>query len=416
MIWNYFIIFSCITHSTSGSGPSSLDFASSALSPGVYQDLPSPCARELGGGNGRYPRAIAREFPHDVVRNSGLKQNLFCTCDEIYDESMECRIRVRAGSFEERHVRQRLSMQNEDVAAARMRPFYIALILTANNGGRPMRVILYEHPDCEVPRVVAQISVVYIQNHPLMRSASSPEALHYPVLPILLSVCTDGSEDSVCPIMHTDFKDRDIIYVLKSDLAKVQKGIHAPCFSGEGLRKLAASSPRSDRRFVDPLKRRGEDLLSITNDFQAMVISDDSKENSPAVPKTARNQNEAANVPLLSSPLELHPLVASLPSYASTPSDSGSSHSESTSTSSSEAQTPRLPNLDGTLQFFGVRPPQQPDSDDDDEFRVVEVSTSTSATHQHIFILLSFIFTFIFARHFFLSNTSKDLYVQFEDI
>jgi len=116
-----------------------------------------------------------------------------------------------------------------------------------------------------------------LQLPPDQRPKEAPVKYHYPQKFIPMSLCTDGCSDAECPITRMPFRANQIVYILKSDEEKVVSKMPLACISAEGLLVLQ-KSPRTKEAggFKDPLKRTGERLLSLKDDYVAYIVHDDS--------------------------------------------------------------------------------------------------------------------------------------------
>lgn len=98
-----------------------------------------------------------------------------------------------------------------------------------------------------------------------------------------IGLCRDSEGRGMCPIMHTDFKVHDVVYILKRDMGKVTANESVVCISLEGLMRLSRT-PASQRNlgFTDPLRRTGERVLSVQVDFVAYVLISHEEDESSA--------------------------------------------------------------------------------------------------------------------------------------
>jgi len=176
-------------------------------------------------------------------------------------------------SINERLVKFRLDRRNP----TRLRPFVLMQF-----PGRIYPPIVYTHPGCTT-QIHAEIIMISEGpseplTPPLSRSDSGPSAFHYPNRYIPLSTCDGGSPESVCPIQLTPFSPGDPVYVLKSQEEIMKKGQHVPCISAGGLRKWASTdNAKRENGFKDPLKREGDRILTIKNDYVVYVVYNDSE-------------------------------------------------------------------------------------------------------------------------------------------
>jgi len=110
----------------------------------------------------------------------------------------------------------------------------------------------------------------------IRRSNSAPARVSQAFHPenfMPIHLCQDAEGKATCPIMLTDFTPHDVVYILKTDVDKVWQGKSVVCISSEGLMKLSRT-PESirDYGFVDPLKRTGEQFLTVEHDFVAYIL------------------------------------------------------------------------------------------------------------------------------------------------
>jgi len=276
----------------------------------------TPCERELRIG--RYPIAIAAEFPPlaDGIRSvisSMPNRNMFCICSS--PTRMVCSI-ICTSQEMQRIVRARLS---PDLSPEQLHPF-TQPISRGDVGGTPE----YVHPDADPPVTAALIIFhdvpisgfetsggfqnpqfnaspldtlpqlssslprwdrpfpIQSQSEPssrpeeatqrrVRRSDSSPSAFHFPIDYMPLSICTDGEKGLSCPITHNEFEAGQIVYILKRERAKALEGNSVGCISAEGMRRLK----EMNESFRDPLRRTGDELLSISQDYDAFILSAD---------------------------------------------------------------------------------------------------------------------------------------------
>merc|ERR1740129_390881 len=106
-------------------------------------------------------------------------------------------------------------------------------------------------------------------------SYSAPGRVHYTEQKISLRICTGGAKGVACPITHIEFERGQIVYILKIEKEKALEGNTVGCISAEGMNKLKQMCG-PDEQFRDPLRRTGDCLLTLSNDFEAFVIRDDS--------------------------------------------------------------------------------------------------------------------------------------------
>jgi len=272
---------------------------------GAISYAPPPltqCEIELDGGYGRYPREIAAAFPPGVViyDPKAPGANLFCNCDESAHGRMVCQLNVRRGSIEETLVQKRLmggvfsnmALEDPELFSFRLHPFFIRYINHPDRGVF-IPVILYSHPEC-TPSLLAEIQVTRSASQMLSRAQSAPGRLNYAWRSMPISQCQEQQgDDTTCPIMLTSFFPGQVVYILQSDVAKADVGNYVQCISAEGLRKLSASNPI--RKFRDPLRREGDRMLTIKDDYEAYVLRDDSGQD------CERSSSETTNEPSSSS-------------------------------------------------------------------------------------------------------------------
>jgi len=220
----------------------------------------TPCTQALRQGN--YPPLISAEFPPGVVVFNSKAQNLFCYCPPLLPNRMICVIRVRPNTPESRAVARRLDTEDVENLHARLSPFFLTFL-----DRDWIRPILFFGTDCN-PRVLAQIIVRQDPTQRITRSQSAPSILHAEIKRMPLRLCKD-----VCPIMMTSFYHFQTVYVLKSDIEDVESRKEVQCISAEGLRKYSKS--RDNSQFQDPLRRTGEKMLSIADDYHPYILYDD---------------------------------------------------------------------------------------------------------------------------------------------
>lgn len=231
----------------------------------------SPCALVLGRDeNGRYPKEIAREFLEDTVRPAEPGRNMFCRC--LDNETMECRIIVPDNSLEQQVVNRRLDSSDPEA----LRPFWVAV-------QRADRPFMY-HDHTSVPPIYC-IIIVEVEQMParFSRSQSDPYLYRYPSRTIPVTQCTENNPGAVCPITQQPFTHNQIVYVLKSERSKVKQGLPVSCISAEGLRKY---SRMKEGQFKDPLKREGDKMLNIKDNYHAYTITT----------QTTRNRNTQTDI------------------------------------------------------------------------------------------------------------------------
>jgi len=273
---------------------------------GAISYAPPPltqCEIELDGGYGRYPREIAAAFPPGVViyDPKAPGANLFCNCDESAHGRMVCHIFIRPGSYQARIILTKLELfptdSSDDALGVhyRIAPFFV-MYTSLNDFYAPdilWPVILYSHPEC-TPSLLAEIQVTRSASQMLSRAQSAPGRLNYAWRSMPISQCQEQQgDDTTCPIMLTSFFPGQVVYILQSDVAKADVGNYVQCISAEGLRKLSASNPI--RKFRDPLRREGDRMLTIKDDYEAYVLRDDSGQD------CERSSSETTNEPSSSS-------------------------------------------------------------------------------------------------------------------
>jgi len=96
-----------------------------------------------------------------------------------------------------------------------------------------------------------------------------------------ISKCDTCSDPDVaeCPILLTGFKANEIVWVLRNSLHGLLLGTSekVPCISSAAMKRLSSSQEaRASGGFRDPLKRSGDSLLTLNQDYQAFVLIDDS--------------------------------------------------------------------------------------------------------------------------------------------
>jgi len=269
----------------------------------------TPCDREMELHPGRYDSSIAAEFPplrggRPSVVSETLMRNIFCEC--VGPDRMTCSI-VCTSQEMLNIVNMRLNPR-----APWFRPFFVNSMISTN--GRR----LYRHPNA-VPGVIAMILVYPPDNPPaligfieplanlgrrpirsssparprsqsfpiysrstgvnlLYRSGTPPVRYHYPTKTIPMKLCTDSSKDISCPITHNDFAPGQVVYVLKSEVPRLEKEQAVCCISAEGLVGLNKRAQKENQEgFRDPLRRTGDDLLTL-KDYEPFFISNDEEQ------------------------------------------------------------------------------------------------------------------------------------------
>lgn len=96
-----------------------------------------------------------------------------------------------------------------------------------------------------------------------------------------ISKCDTCSDPDVaeCPILLTGFNANEIVWVLRNSLHGLLMGTSekVPCISSAGMKRLSSSQEaRASGGFRDPLKRSGDSLLTLNQDYQAFILIDDS--------------------------------------------------------------------------------------------------------------------------------------------
>jgi len=230
----------------------------------------------LGSGDrkGLYPRLISEQFPPDTIIYHGKDQNMHCHC--ATDTLMVCRIFVRPGSQEAKYVDKRLEfMTNPELTLEKQRPFF-TYYRSYRRRDWMVRPILFEStPELSppMPKVTAEIVITYDEYSSFKRSLSFPARYHRIDLKhIPIRQCTDDDAGVVCPILQTQFEPDMVVYILKTDVPKIEAGEYAPCISALGLRRV--STRRDDRKFRDPWKRV-ERLLTIKDDYEPYILDAD---------------------------------------------------------------------------------------------------------------------------------------------
>lgn len=273
---------------------------------GIPQAQNQDCLQELGpdDGSGRYPRLISQAFLEDMVVPTGPKRNLWCSCDRD-DYNMDCVIIVQPGSLQETVVRSRFQ-----VAPESLRPFLMFNVIFTEEG-TTIPEFMFENSICTPPvyafmhitsdlileikppmqrrnsapaRLNQQLNA---PNVPLRRTQSSPSLIHHPIKTIPLALC--GEDSAVCPITQNDFKRNDMVYVLKTEIPKLESGKAVCCVSAEGLRALSRMNEGS---FIDPLKRAQEAMLTMANYESRTVVAPETGEAGPSCSNKPRPKRQ----------------------------------------------------------------------------------------------------------------------------
>jgi len=303
----------------------------------------TPCQLELRSG--RYQSGIAAQFPPlsngrpSVIGDIREEEtNLFCICATA--TRMLCSISCRSAEIQ-RIVNRRLDAFQP---ADQLHPFFFARF-SSNSG------LFYHHPETRIRTVMAEIIVYpYLDQesqivplsprsyHPMpmsgpitiswpiqrshsspgllprtpganrappspqrKRSRSSPPTVNTPDKEIDLFVCTGGTLGVACPITLNEFEIGQTVYILKRDAEKVAEGKSVGCISSEGLRKTRDTIANlAQGGFEDPLRRTGNDILTIRHDFDVYIIKTDkygSEVPSPLTPSQgeASSSNQAGS-------------------------------------------------------------------------------------------------------------------------
>jgi len=291
----------------------------------------TPCEQVLYNGDererlehfGRYPREIAEQFPGDTVKHRNPNRNLHCHCSSL--QYMVCRIVVHPGSVEERIVKKRLDVkQDMQSYHGSLRPFFTETRVH-DSIHYVFKPIYYENTDCS-PKVVAEVLVKSsFEDGKVPRSRSSPANLNYVVRTIPRHFCKGGS----CPILMAKFVHHDIVYVLQEDFDKLEEEEQVYCISAAGLNRIAAG--RRDKKFMDPLRRTGNRLVTIEDDFAAFIIT---REDKPECnDSTSHSESSEADpskaVPSEAGPSGTQPMSEPGPSGTQTISEPGPSRTQS---------------------------------------------------------------------------------------
>jgi len=330
----------------------------------------TPCTQALREGN--YPPLISAEFPPGVVVFNSKAQNLFCYCPPLLPNRMICVIRVRPNTPESRAVARRLNTEDVENLHARLSPFFLTFL-----DRDWIRPILFFGTDCN-PRVLAQIIVRQDPTQRITRSQSAPSILHAKIKTMPLRLCKD-----VCPIMMTSFYHFQTVYVLNSDVEDVESGKEVQCISAEGLRKYSRS--RDNSQFQDPLRRTGEKMLSIGDDYHPYILYDDQA--------PCKQDN--------------------------TPKASTSASSSSSISTPSTDPNDRYIRKDITMDIENLRIQEHHSGDGSESSDNPEFSVSSSKTaliyHSFCFILFAFLYI-ILSKAFTMENDYDELYTEFRDL
>jgi len=159
---------------------------------------------------------------------------------------------------------------------------------------------------------------------------SAPMRFNYPDKYVPLYICTGGYKDVSCPISLKLFEPGQTVYVLRREVPKIKEGKAVGCILAEALMQLKnTQASQAEGGFRDPLRRTGDAILTIQNDFQAFIISDEENLISwvpPLVdsPSTATHSSESRG-----TPGSLHrPSSRSQAGPSRIPSDQGSTSSQ----------------------------------------------------------------------------------------
>jgi len=135
------------------------------------------------------------------------------------------------------------------------------------------------------------------RNRPLPSPKSSPASSErssdfFPDLKyISLRQCTDGSDETNCPITLECFEINDIVFVLKKDAEKAASGEHVVCISSTGINMLANTpDSRAHGGFKEPLNRIPDKRLNMRDDYDPYAIIGDSC----VKPPVSEPQNDSA--------------------------------------------------------------------------------------------------------------------------
>jgi len=220
----------------------------------LYQRL-NECETERGvHGQGRYPQLIAAAFPKGIIRISGPKQNLHCTC--ATPAWMFCGILVEAGSEEEAVVRAKLNRKD----LKNMLPFHpvtgiLQNAMLASEEDSP--IVFTPSGGSKHDKIHAEIEILDSGNC------------------LSLEQCMEGTPNGVCPITNEPFVAGDPVYILKYDQVDGQNGIPIPCISVPALwaRSMSEYALRNGG-FVDPLSRDKDKLRLIQQDYSIAFVFD----------------------------------------------------------------------------------------------------------------------------------------------
>jgi len=333
-----FIIF--LTSQALGAANEDRHFAQSPVPPEgmefFHSFAPTPCQNELRSL--RTARAIAEQFAPlpsggDTIVVEGPHRNMFCVCST--PRRMVCSVVCTSVEMNE-IVLQRISPERTDVE---LLPFTRVPTLISDDGSLSDDItysIMYTRPTTDAGPLVTAELLVFAEGSarnaanfvrgseprnvnapqsqrpdppppppsyqqlflprwsrpPLERSQSQQEMepkpvltrsnsafadFHFPDKYIPLQVCTDGTAELSCPISHETFEAGQTVYILKEDERKVSEGKSVCCISAKALRQIQEREMVRGG-FRDPMRRTGDRLLTISDDYDAYIISESETE------------------------------------------------------------------------------------------------------------------------------------------
>jgi len=265
------------------------------------------CETELGeDGKGRYVSLIARHFPSKVYLE-GDDQNIFCHCKSMFwmtchvfpdQEELES-LSLFPSGMELLGVIQKLGQSpfttikhlftySSDTASAahdpilftipHMLPYSLFAELVLHFGPRKTKeakqnLEFDRQTDLRFPWSYEGNG----EGNPNFGMWPSGWPDHF----IGISKCDKCSDPDVaeCPILLTAFKANEIVWILRDSMHGLLMGTSetVPCMSNVGMKRLSTSEEaRASGGFRDPLKRAGDSLLTLNQDYQAFILIDDS--------------------------------------------------------------------------------------------------------------------------------------------
>jgi len=224
------------------------------------------------------------------------------------------------------------------------------------------------------------------------RHDSAPMRFNYPDKYIPLYICTGGYKDVACPISLRLFEPGQTVYVLKREVPKIKQGKAVGCILAEGLMQLKnTQTSQIDGGFRDPLRRTGDTLLTIKNNYTAFVISDEENLISwvPPLADSPTIATYSSESRSMAGDLR-RPPSRSQAGSSRVPSDQGSTSSQRAGPSRVNSRAASEP---------GSQQAGSPQDENDASADEQKVSASRKATSRILFIpLILFLFISIFTR------------------